>query len=52
MRGAPATEEVFGRAASAELADEQPLPGNAFKIPLAHNVLVQMPLDLTTEKGE
>ncbi len=35
LRGAPATEEVFGQAAEAELADAQPLLGNAFKIPLA-----------------
>jgi xanthine dehydrogenase YagS FAD-binding subunit len=52
LRGAPATEEVFGRAAEAELADAQPLPGNAFKVPLARNVLVRTLLDLTTEEGE
>jgi xanthine dehydrogenase YagS FAD-binding subunit len=39
---------VFGRAAEAELADAQPLPGNAFKVPLARNIL----LDLTTEEEE
>jgi xanthine dehydrogenase YagS FAD-binding subunit len=47
LRGAPATEEVFGRAADAELADAQPLPGNAFKVPLARNTLVRTLLDLT-----
>jgi xanthine dehydrogenase YagS FAD-binding subunit len=52
LRGAPATEEMFGRAAEAELADAQPLPGNAFKVPLARNVLVQTLLDLTTEEKE
>ena len=52
LRGAPATEEVFGRAAEAELADAQPLPGNAFKVPLARNVLVRTLLDLTTKEGE
>ena len=52
LRGAPATEEVFGRAAEAELADAQPLPGNAFKVPLARNVLVQTLLDLTEEEKE
>jgi len=52
LRGAPATEEVFGRVAEAELADAQPLPGNAFKIPLARNVLVRTLLDLTTEEEE
>jgi len=48
LRGAPATEEMFGRAAEAELADAQPLPGNAFKIPLARSALVRTLLDLTT----
>jgi xanthine dehydrogenase YagS FAD-binding subunit len=42
-------EEVFGRAAEAELAEAQPLPGNAFKVPLARNVLVRTLLDLTEE---
>src|SRR5438876_3930205 len=50
LRGAPATGEVFGRAAEAELADAQPLPGNAFKVPLARNVLVRTLLDLTEEE--
>src|SRR6202043_3334084 len=52
LRGAPATEEVFGRAASAELADAQPLPGNAFKVSLARNVLVRTLLDLITKEEE
>jgi xanthine dehydrogenase YagS FAD-binding subunit len=51
LRGASATEEAFGRAAEAELTDAQPLPGNAFKIPLARNVLVRTLLDLTEEEG-
>jgi xanthine dehydrogenase YagS FAD-binding subunit len=46
LRGAPATEETFRRAAEAELADAQPLPGNAFKVPLARNVIVSTLLDL------
>ena len=50
LRGTPATEEMFGRAAEAELTDAQPLPGNAFKIPLARNVLVRTLLDLTEEE--
>ena len=50
LRGAPATEEVFGRAAEAELAEAQPLPGNAFKVPLARSVLVRTLLDLTEEE--
>src|SRR6266566_7340973 len=50
LRGARATEEAFRRAADAEMADAQPLPGNAFKIPLARNTLVRTLLDLTTEE--
>jgi xanthine dehydrogenase YagS FAD-binding subunit len=46
LRGAPATEESFVRAAEAELVDAQPLPGNAFKVPLARNTLVRTLLDL------
>jgi len=49
LRGAPATEETFGRAAEAELIDAQPLPGNAFKVPLARKVLVRTLLDLAEE---
>jgi len=51
LRGAPATEEVFRRAADAELADAQPLRDNAFKVPLARNILVRTLLDLTQEKN-
>ena len=47
LRGAPATEETFRRAADAELADARPLRDNAFKVPLARNVLVRTLLDLT-----
>jgi xanthine dehydrogenase YagS FAD-binding subunit len=49
LRGAAATEENFQQAADAELADAQPLPGNAFKVPLARNTLVRTLLDLTGE---
>jgi xanthine dehydrogenase YagS FAD-binding subunit len=49
LRGKPATEEMFGRAAEAELAGAQPLPGNAFKVPLARSTLVRTLLDLTGE---
>jgi xanthine dehydrogenase YagS FAD-binding subunit len=52
LRGKPATEEMFGRAAEAELADAQPLPGNAFKVPLARSTLVRTLLDLTTKEEE
>jgi xanthine dehydrogenase YagS FAD-binding subunit len=47
LRGAPATEASFRAAAEAELADAQPLPGNAFKVPLARNVVVSTLLELT-----
>jgi xanthine dehydrogenase YagS FAD-binding subunit len=51
LRGAPATEEAFRRAADAELADAQPLRENAFKVPLARNTLVRTLLDLTQEES-
>jgi xanthine dehydrogenase YagS FAD-binding subunit len=41
LRGAPATEASFVQAADAELADAQPLRENAFKVQLAHNILVR-----------
>ncbi|MDB5043252.1 MAG: molybdopterin dehydrogenase, partial [Candidatus Eremiobacteraeota bacterium] len=47
LRGAPATEESFRRAAEAELAQAQPLEQNAFKVPLARNTIVRTLLDLT-----
>ena len=47
LRGAPATEEAFRRAADAELADAQPLSENTFKVPLARNLLTRTLLDLT-----
>ncbi len=46
LRGAPANEETFRRAAGAELADAVPLSENAFKIPLARNVIARVLLDL------
>ena len=51
LRGAAATEEVFRRAADAELADAQPLRENAFKVTLARNTLVRTLLDLTQEEN-
>jgi len=47
LRGALPSEEMFRRAADAELADAKPLAENAFKIPLARNMLVRTLLDLT-----
>jgi hypothetical protein len=52
LRGAPATEETFRRAADAELADAQPLRDNAFKVPLARNVLVRTLLDLIGKEDQ
>jgi xanthine dehydrogenase YagS FAD-binding subunit len=49
LRGAAATEGVFRQAADAELADAQPLRDNAFKVPLARNILVRTLLDLAQE---
>jgi xanthine dehydrogenase YagS FAD-binding subunit len=46
LRGQPAIEASFLRAAEAELADAQPLSGNTFKIPLARNLIISTLLDL------
>jgi xanthine dehydrogenase YagS FAD-binding subunit len=50
LRGAPATAEHFAEAAEGELADARPLPGNAFKVPLARNVIVRTLLDLMEDQ--
>ncbi|GIH17673.1 FAD binding domain-containing protein [Rugosimonospora africana] len=46
LRGGPVSEERFRQAAEAELAEADPLPGNAFKVPLARNTIVRTLLDL------
>jgi len=46
--GAPATEASFR--AAAEVADAEPLAGNAFKVPLACNTIARTLLDLGEEK--
>ncbi|MBM0274326.1 xanthine dehydrogenase family protein subunit M [Micromonospora sp. STR1s_6] len=46
LRGGPAGEDQFRRAAEAELADARPLAGNAFKVPLARNTMVRTLLEL------
>ncbi|AVT35473.1 xanthine dehydrogenase family protein subunit M [Plantactinospora sp. BB1] len=51
LRGGPAREDRFRAAAEAELADAQPLPGNAFKVPLARNTLTRTLLDLVDGSG-
>ncbi|MFE9362991.1 xanthine dehydrogenase family protein subunit M [Streptomyces sp. NPDC006978] len=40
LRGAPADEETFARAVSAELASARPLRDNGFKVDLAHRLAV------------
>ncbi len=50
LRGRPATEQHFRAAAEAELVDAQPLSGNAFKIPLARDVITSTLLDLLKEE--
>jgi xanthine dehydrogenase YagS FAD-binding subunit len=49
LRGAPATEEAFHRAAEAELAEARPLPDNAFKVPMARNTVAAVLRGLTRE---
>ncbi|GGX26621.1 FAD binding domain-containing protein [Streptomyces noursei] len=46
LRGAPATEETFARAADAELAAAAPLRDNGFKVPLARALAVGVLTDL------
>ncbi len=50
LRGEPATETTFLKAADAELADARPLPGNAFKVELARRTLAAV-LGQLTEGG-
>ncbi|WP_049571608.1 FAD binding domain-containing protein [Nonomuraea sp. SBT364] len=47
LLGAPAGEEAFARAAEAELEQAVPLPRNAYKVPLARNLIVQTLRELT-----
>jgi xanthine dehydrogenase YagS FAD-binding subunit len=47
LRGETATEASFRHAAQAELETARPLRDNAFKVPLASNVLVRCLLDLS-----
>lgn len=49
LRGGPATTESFRDAAAAELAQADPLPGNAFKVPLARNTIVSTLRELLEE---
>ena len=50
LRGEPASEENFRAAAEIELEDAEPLRDNAFKVPLARNVMVRTLLELSEER--
>jgi xanthine dehydrogenase YagS FAD-binding subunit len=47
LRGAAPSDELFGRAADAELAAAEPLAGNRFKVPMARGALVATLRELT-----
>ena len=49
LRGEPANEANFRAAADIELEDAEPLRDNAFKVPLARNVITRTLLDLSEE---
>lgn len=51
LRGAPATEETFARAAEAELAAAAPLRDNAFKVDLARRLAVGTLTALTSRSA-
>jgi xanthine dehydrogenase YagS FAD-binding subunit len=50
LRGEPVNEENFRSAADVELADAEPLRENAFKVPLARNVITRTLLELSEER--
>jgi xanthine dehydrogenase YagS FAD-binding subunit len=50
LRGGRADADSFAAAADAELSAAQPLPGNAFKVPLVRNVVVRLLLDLAGDR--
>jgi xanthine dehydrogenase YagS FAD-binding subunit len=50
LRGEPANEANFRAAADIELEDAEPLRDNAFKIPLARNVITLTLLELSEER--
>jgi xanthine dehydrogenase YagS FAD-binding subunit len=49
LRGAPATEQSFLRAAEAELDQAVPLRDNGYKVPLARNLIVRTLIELTEQ---
>ncbi len=50
LRGEPANEANFRAAADIELEDAEPLRDNAFKVPLARNVITRTLLELSEEQ--
>jgi xanthine dehydrogenase YagS FAD-binding subunit len=50
LRGAPATAASFERAADAELEQARPLRDNAYKLPLARNLIVDVLGELAAER--
>jgi xanthine dehydrogenase YagS FAD-binding subunit len=50
MRGRLAVEESFRAAAEAELAAAAPVRGNAYKVPLAANLVTRTLLDLSERR--
>jgi xanthine dehydrogenase YagS FAD-binding subunit len=48
LRGAPATEETYARAADAELDAAEPLRDNGFKVPLARNLAISLLAELAS----
>ena len=52
LKGRPATAASFRAAAEAELADAQPLPGNAFKVELAKRTIVAVLAELASNKSQ
>jgi xanthine dehydrogenase YagS FAD-binding subunit len=49
--GVPPSAEVFARAADAELRYARPLPGNAYKVMLARNLIISVLEELTQAGG-
>jgi xanthine dehydrogenase YagS FAD-binding subunit len=47
LRGQPATEDNFRRAAALELAEAKPLPENGFKVPLTVNIVARTLMELS-----
>jgi xanthine dehydrogenase YagS FAD-binding subunit len=50
LRGRPTVEECFRAAAQAEMADATPLRDNAYKVPLAGNVITRTLLELSVAR--